>query len=79
MVYGAEVVLPVDIAFRSPCVENFDEDRSDDARELEVNCSKERWLDSYKRTTKYLVVLCRYYNRNVRRHAQALISLGRTV
>jgi hypothetical protein len=42
MVYGAEVVLPKDIAFKSPRVENFDEDRSDGARELEVNCSEER-------------------------------------
>jgi hypothetical protein len=41
MVCGAEVVLPADIAFRSPRVENFDEDRYDDARELEVNCSEE--------------------------------------
>jgi hypothetical protein len=36
MAYDAEVVLPADIAFRSPRVENFDE-----ARELEVNCSEE--------------------------------------
>jgi hypothetical protein len=42
MVYGAEAVLHADIAFRSPHVENFNEDRSNDARELEVNCSKER-------------------------------------
>jgi hypothetical protein len=42
MVYGAEVVLPVDIAFRSPCLENFDEDRSNEARELKVNCSEEQ-------------------------------------
>jgi hypothetical protein len=41
MVYGAEAVLPADIAFRSPRVENFDEDRSDEALELEVNCSEE--------------------------------------
>jgi hypothetical protein len=41
MVYDAEAVLPVDIAFRSPRVENFDKDRSDEARELGVNCSEE--------------------------------------
>jgi hypothetical protein len=66
MVYHAEVVLPAYIAFRSPHVENFDEDRSDEARELKVNCSEERWLDSCICTTKYLAVLCRYYNRNVK-------------
>jgi hypothetical protein len=66
MVYDVEAVFPADIAFRSPCVESFDEDRSDEARELEVNCSEERQLDSYVRTTKYLAILHRYYNRNVR-------------
>jgi hypothetical protein len=66
MVYGAEVVLPTDITLRSPHVENFDEDRSDEARELEVNCSEERQLDSYVCTVKYLAILRRYYNRNVK-------------
>jgi hypothetical protein len=66
MVYGVEAVLLADIAFRSPCIENFDEDRSNEAYELEVNCSEERWLDSYVCTTRYLAVLRRYYNRNVK-------------
>jgi hypothetical protein len=68
MVYGTEAVLPADITFRSPHVENFDEDRSSEARELEVNCSEERRLDSCVRTSKYLAILCRYYNRNVKEH-----------
>jgi hypothetical protein len=66
MVYDTEAVLPVDITFRSPRVENFDADRSEEAHELEVNCSEERWLDSCVRTTKYLAVLRKYYNRNVK-------------
>jgi hypothetical protein len=66
MIYGADAVLLADIAFRSPRIENFDEDKSDEARELEVNCSEEWRLDSCERTTKYLGVLRRYYNRNVK-------------
>jgi hypothetical protein len=31
MVYGAKAVLPADITFRSPRVENFDNDRSDES------------------------------------------------
>jgi hypothetical protein len=31
MVYGAKAVIPADIAFRSPRVENFNEDRSDES------------------------------------------------
>jgi hypothetical protein len=66
MVYGAEAVLPADIAFQSPRFENFDNDMSDESRELEVNCSEERRLDSCVRTTKYLAVLCKCYNKNVK-------------
>ena len=66
MVYGAEAVLPVDIAFRSAWVENFDKDKANEARELEVNSAKEKRLDSYVRTAKYLAVLRRYYNKNVK-------------
>ena len=66
MVYGAEVVLPADIAFRSAWVENFDEGKVNEVRELEVNSAEEKWLDSCVRTAKYLAVLRRYYNKNVK-------------
>jgi hypothetical protein len=65
MVYGAEAVLPVDIEFRSPWVENYNEDQVTEQRELEVNSAEERRLDSCIRTTKYLALLQRYYNKNV--------------
>jgi hypothetical protein len=41
MVYGAEAVLPVDIEFRSPRVENYNEDQVTEQRELEVNIAEE--------------------------------------
>ena len=66
MVYSAEVVLPVDITFRSAWVENSDEDKANEVWELEVNSAEEKWLDSYVRTAKYLAVLRRYYNKNVK-------------
>lgn len=66
MVYSAEAMLPADIAFRSARVENFDKDKANEARELEVNSAKEKRLDSCVRTAKYLVVLRRYYNKNVK-------------
>jgi hypothetical protein len=40
MVFGSEAVLPADIAFRSPRLENHDE-KLDEAKELEVNCAEE--------------------------------------
>ena len=66
MVYGAEAVLPADIAFKSARVENFDEDKVNEVRELEVNSTEEKRLDSCVRTAKYLAVLCRYYKKNVK-------------
>jgi hypothetical protein len=58
-------VLPADIEFRSPRVENNNEDQVTEQWELEVNNAEERRLGSCIRTTKYLAVLRRYYNKNV--------------
>lgn len=66
MVFGSEVVLLADIAFRSPWVKNHDEEWSTEARELKVNCTEEHRLDTYARMAKYLEGLRRYYNRNVK-------------
>ena len=66
MVYSAEAVLLADIAFRSARIENFDEDKANEVRELEVNSAEEKRLDSCVRTAKYLAVLRRYYNKNVK-------------
>ena len=66
MVYGAEAVLPADIAFRSARVENFDEDKAKEVRELEVNSVEEKRLDSCICTAKYLAILRRYYNKNIK-------------
>lgn len=65
MVFGSEAILPADIAFRSPRVENYDEDKSSEARELEVNCAEEKRLNSCIHTAMYVEGLRRYYNRNV--------------
>jgi transposase InsO family protein len=65
MVYDAEAMLPADIEFRSPRVENYNDDHVTEQRELEVNSVEERRLDSCIRMAKYLAVLRRYYNKNV--------------
>ena len=66
MVYDTEVVLPSDVTFGSPRVENFDKSSADLARELEINCEEERRLTSCLRTAKYLEGVRRYHNRNVK-------------
>jgi len=66
MVYGAEAVLPTNVAFGSPRVEHFDQSLADHARELEINFTEEKRLASYLRTAKYLKPMTRYYNKNVK-------------
>jgi hypothetical protein len=50
MVYGAEAVLLADIEFRSPRVENYNEDQVTEQWELMVNSAEERCLDLCIRT-----------------------------
>jgi hypothetical protein len=66
MVFGSKAMLLADIAFQSPWVKNHDEERSTEAKELEVNCAEEQCLDACVRMTKYLEGLRRYYNRNIK-------------
>jgi hypothetical protein len=66
MVFGSKAVLSANIAFQSPWVENYDEERSSEARELQVNYAEEHRLDTCACTAKYLGGLRRYYNRNVK-------------
>jgi hypothetical protein len=34
-------MLPADVTFRSPRVKNYDEEKANEARELEVDCTEE--------------------------------------
>ena len=56
LVYGSEAVLPADVAFRAPRVENFDEERSEQHRLEDVDCLEERLITCVW-TVKYLEVL----------------------
>jgi hypothetical protein len=53
-VFGSEAMLLADIAFRSPRVENHEEEKSDEARDLEINCAEEQRLNTCAWTAKYL-------------------------
>jgi hypothetical protein len=66
MVFSSKAMLSADIAFQSPRVENHDEERSTEARELKVYCAEEQRLDTCACTAKYLEGLHRYYNCNVK-------------
>ena len=54
MVFGSEAVLPADVAFRAPRVENYNEENSDQARLVEVDSLEEERLVTCVRMVKYL-------------------------
>ena len=66
MVYGSEAILPADIAFRAPRVENYDEEQATAVWTEDVNRAEEERLITCVRTAKYLEGLLRYYNCNIK-------------
>ena len=64
LVYSSEAILPVDIAFRAPRVENYDEEQAAAVRTEDVDRDEEERLITYVRIAKYLEGLRRYNNRN---------------
>jgi hypothetical protein len=63
---GPRLSFSFDINIRSPRIEHFDHSTADESRDLEINYTEENRLDSCVRTAKYLNVLRRYYNQNVK-------------
>ena len=62
MVYGSEAILPADIAFRAPRVENYDEEWAVAIRTEDIDRAEEERLITCVCTAKYHEGLRRYYN-----------------
>ena len=75
LVYGSEAILPADIAFRAPRVENFDEEQAVVVRTEDVDRAEEERLITCVRTARYLQGLRRYYNRNIKGRSFAVGDL----
>ena len=54
LVYGSEAILPVDIAFRAPRVEHYNEEQATAVRTEDVDRAKEEHLITCIRIVKYL-------------------------
>ena len=54
LVYGSEVILPADIAFRAPRVENYNEEQATAVRTEDVDRDEEECLITCVRIAKYL-------------------------
>ena len=55
MVFGSKAVLPTDVAFQAPRVENYNKENFDQARRIEVDSLEEEHLVTYDRMAKYLL------------------------
>ena len=66
LVYGSEAVLPADVAFRAPRVENYDEEQAVAVRTEDVDRVNGECLITCIRIAKYLEGLRRYYNCNIK-------------
>ena len=66
LVYDSEAVLPADVAFQAPRVENYDEEQAVAVQTEDVDRAEEERLITYVCTAKYLEGLRRYYNRNIK-------------
>ena len=75
LVYGSEAILPADIAFRAPRVENYDEEHATAVRTEDVDRAEEERLITCVRTAKYLEGFQRYYNHNIKGHSFAVGDL----
>ena len=54
LVYGSEAILPADIAFRAPRVENYDEEQAAAIHIEDIDRAEEERLITCVRTAKYL-------------------------
>ena len=58
-------MLPADVAFRAPRIENYDEENNDQARQDDVDRLEEECLVTFVQMAKYLDNLHKYYNYNI--------------
>jgi hypothetical protein len=65
LVYGAEVVLPLEIYLESARVAHFDAEHRAEARELDSNMLEERCNTTLVNVQKYQESLKKYYNKSV--------------
>ena len=75
LVYGSEAILPADIAFRAPRVENYDEEQATAVRTEDVDRAEEECLITCVHIAKYLEGLQRYYNYNIKGRSFAVSDL----
>ena len=73
LVYGSEVILPVDNMWQSSRVQIYEEGEADNIRRLELDSLEEERCNALEQSARYLQGVRRYHDRNVQ---QRSFSIG---
>jgi hypothetical protein len=65
LVYGSEAILPADVMWESPAVEQYDE-VSEDSRRVDIDGLEEARCAALVQSARYLEGIQRYHDRNVK-------------
>jgi hypothetical protein len=66
LVYGSEAILPADVMWDSPVVEQYDEGISEDSRRVDIDGLEEARCTALVQSARYLEGIRRYHDRNVK-------------
>jgi hypothetical protein len=66
LVYGTEAILPVDVMWDSPALEQYDEGISEDSRRVDIDGLEEARCAALVQSARYLEGIRRYHDRNVK-------------
>jgi hypothetical protein len=66
LVYGSEAILPADVMWDSPAVEQYDEGVSEDSRRVDIDGLEEARCAALVQSARYLECIRRYHDRNVK-------------
>ena len=62
--YGSEAVLPADLIWMSPRIEQYDEGEAEQTQRLELDYTEEVRVNTTLQSARYLQGLRRHYNKN---------------
>jgi hypothetical protein len=66
LVYGSEAILPIDVMWDSPAVEQYDEGISEDSRRVDIDGLEEARCAALVQSARYLKGIRRYHDRNIK-------------
>jgi hypothetical protein len=66
LVYGFEAILPADVMWESPPVEQYDEGISEDSRRVDIDRLEEARCAALVQSARYLEGIQRYHDRNIK-------------